>query len=85
MDHAGPIPMVNEFGGMTPDSGFMGQPAGPPGNGPTAGNTGLNGSGGSEHMIHGGGGGPRGGSSPEFMNSGNFSEPQNIHNEQMVW
>lgn len=31
MDHAGPIPMVNEFGGMTPDAQFLNQPNAPPG------------------------------------------------------
>lgn len=67
MDHSGPIPMVGDFG-MTPESSFMGQQSGPPGNGP-------------EHML----GGPRGGGSPEFMTSGNFSEPQNMQNEGLVW
>ena len=82
MDHSGPIPMVNEFGGMTPDSGFMSQPTGPPGNSGPGGNSGGLGNGGGngpDHML----GGPRGGS-PEFLSS-NFSEPQNMQNEQLVW
>ncbi|XP_059608213.1 LIM/homeobox protein Lhx1 [Phlebotomus argentipes] len=82
MDHAGPIPMVSEFGGMTPDSGFMGQPTGPPG-----GNGGAGGPGGGPGGGAGAGdmlGGPRGGS-PEFLSAGNFSEPQNMQNEQLVW
>lgn len=78
MDHAGPIPMVTDFGGMTPESAFMNQPSGPPGNG--AGPQGSVLGNGSEHMM----GGHRGGS-PEFMGSGNFSEPQNMQSEQMVW
>lgn len=81
MDHSGPIPMVNEFGGMTPDSGFMGQPTGPPGNAGPGGVLGNVNGNGPEHML----GGPRGGGSPEFMSSGNFSEPQNMQNEQLVW
>lgn len=83
MDHAGPIPMVSEFAGMTPDSGFMSQPTGPPG-----GNGGAGGPGGGPGGGAGGGGdmlgGPRGGS-PEFLSAGNFSEPQNMQNEQLVW
>jgi hypothetical protein len=71
MDHAGPIPMVNEFGGMTPDSNFLSQPNGPPSGNP-------------DHHLMGSGGGPRSGS-PEFMSSGNFSEPQNMQNEGLVW
>ncbi|XP_058461863.1 LIM/homeobox protein Lhx5 isoform X2 [Malaya genurostris] len=71
MDHSGPIPMVNDFGGMTPDTNFLGQPNGPPGN--------AGAGGASENMI----GGPRPGS-PEFMTSGNFSEPQNMQNEGLV-
>lgn len=84
MDHAGPIPMVNDFGGMTPDSAFMNQPSGPPGGngagpqGTVLGGPGVNGNG-PDHMM-----GHRGGS-PEFMSAGNFSEPQNMQNEQMVW
>lgn len=69
MDHSGPIPMVNDFGGLTPsESNFLSQQGGP-GSGP-------------DHIL--GGGGPRGGS-PEFMSSGNFSEPQNMQNEGLVW
>lgn len=71
MDHSGPIPMVNEFAGMTPEGNFMNQPG--PGQG--AGN-----GGGPDHIL----GGQRGGS-PEFMSSGNFSEPQNMQNEGLVW
>lgn len=33
MDHAGPIPMVGDFGGMTPDANFLNQPNGPQVNG----------------------------------------------------
>ncbi|KAL1403175.1 hypothetical protein pipiens_005775 [Culex pipiens pipiens] len=73
MDHSGPIPMVSDFGGMTPETNFLGQPNGPPGNA-----AGLGGP--PENMI----GGPRPGS-PEFMTSGNFSEPQNMQNEGLVW
>ena len=81
MDHTGPIPMVNDFGGMTPESAFMNQPTGPPGNnGPQGtilgGPGGVNG--GTEHMMGRGG-------SPEFMSPGNFTEPQNMQSEQMVW
>lgn len=72
MDHAGPIPMVNEFGGMTPDAQFLNQPNGPPGG---AGN-------GPDHIL--GTNGPRGGS-PEFIGSNQFSEPQNMQNEGLVW
>lgn len=82
MDHSGPIPMVNDFGGMTPESAFMNQPSGPPGNGSgpqgtILGGPGVNGNG-SDHMMGRGG-------SPEFMTTGNFSEPQNMQSEQMVW
>lgn len=77
MDHAGPIPMVNDFGGMTPESAFMNQPSGPPGTGPQGTILGVNGNG-SDHMMGRGG-------SPEFMTTGNFSEPQNMQSEQMVW
>ncbi|XP_065094785.1 LIM/homeobox protein Lhx1 [Ochlerotatus camptorhynchus] len=73
MDHAGPIPMVNEFGGITPETNFLNQPNGPPGNAAAGGGP-------PENMI----GGPRPGS-PEFMTSGNFSEPQNMQNEGLVW
>lgn len=76
MDHAGPIPMVNDFGGMTPDSNFMNQsPAqgGANNNGNSGGNP--------DHIING----ARGGSPSEFMSSGNFSEPQNMQNEGLVW
>lgn len=94
MDHAGPIPMVNDFGGMTPDANFLNQPNGPPngpggpgsGGGPGGGNGGGNSGGsvggGPEHLLSGG---SRGGGSPEFMSSGNFSEPQNMQNEGLVW
>lgn len=39
MDHGGPIPMVNDFGGLTPDSSFLNQPGGP--------------GGGSDHLLNG--------------------------------
>lgn len=86
MDHGGPIPMVSDFGALTPDSSFLNQPGGPGGGG---GGPGGSASGGPpDHVMGaggvGGGGGPRGGS-PEFMNSGNFSEPQNMQNEGLVW
>lgn len=77
MDHNGPIPMVNEFNGMTPDGGFMNQGGGGPG-GPGVNQNG--GGPGNDHML----GGPRGGS-PEFLSNGNFSEPQNMQNEGLVW
>lgn len=78
MDHSGPIPMVNEFN-LTPESNFINQSGGQPvvsaaSNGPPPVVT--------EHIM--GAGGPRSGS-PEFMNSGNFSEPQNMQNEGLVW
>lgn len=70
MDHGGPIQMINEFGALTPEgSNFLNQPGGP--------GSGVPG----EHLM----GGPRGGGSPEFMNSGNFSEPQNMQNEGLAW
>lgn len=100
MDHAGPIPMINEFG-LTPESQFLSQNAGPPMNmqatlGPTA------------HDLLAAQqqqvqqqlqqaqqqqsqqpasqqtNGPRS-SSPEFMSAANFSEPQNMQNETLVW
>lgn len=74
MDHAGPIPMVNEFS-LTPESNFINQAGGQTvnnaSNGPPP-----------DHIM--GAGGPRSGS-PEFMSSGNFSEPQNMQNEGLVW
>lgn len=76
MDHGGPIPMVSDFGALTPDSSFLNQPGGP-GGGP--------GGSGSEHVMGGSGGNGARGGSPEFMNSGNFSEPQNMQNEGLVW
>lgn len=30
MDHSGSMPMVNDFGGMTPEASFLNQPNGPP-------------------------------------------------------
>lgn len=75
MDHAGPIPMVNEFTGMTPDANFLSQPNQPP-NGATGG--------GPEHLL-GGVPSQRGGGSPEFLANGNFSEAQNMQNEGLVW
>lgn len=30
MDHSGSLPMVNDFGVMTPDANFLNQPNGPP-------------------------------------------------------
>lgn len=30
MDHSGSMPMVNDFGVMTPDASFLNQPNGPP-------------------------------------------------------
>lgn len=100
MDHPGNIPMnVNEFGGLTPDSSFLNQPGGPgggggpgpehmmgvgPGGGGAGGGGGPIGGGAVGSGGSGGNGGPRGGS-PEFMGAGNFSEPQNMQNEGMVW
>lgn len=73
MDHAGPIPMVNEFSGLTPETNFLNQPNGPPGNATTGGSA-------PENLM----GNPRPGS-PEFMAaSGNFSEPQTMQNEGLV-
>lgn len=75
MDHAGPIPMVSDFGGMTPEANFLNQPNGPPGN-PNA----------PDHILGAGSTGPQPRSgSPEFMNSGNFSEASNMQNEGLVW
>lgn len=77
MDHSGPIPMVNEFG-LTPDSNFLNQPGGPPMNIASAGGPPSDLMGGQQQN------GPRSGS-PEFMTSGNFSEPPNMQNEGLVW
>ena len=74
MDHAGPIPMVNDFGGMTPEANFLNQPNGPPGS---------NGGSGPDIMAASTGGARSG--SPEFMNTGNFSEASNMQNEGLVW
>ncbi|XP_055913251.1 LIM/homeobox protein Lhx1 isoform X1 [Eupeodes corollae] len=83
MDHSGPIPMVSEFG-LTPESNFLNQ------NGPQSMNMASAGGPPPDHIMGNGGGGggigggPRSGS-PEFMTSGNFSEPQNMLNEGVVW
>lgn len=71
MDHGGPMPMVGDFG-LTPDGAFLNQSPGGGGPGP---------GGNPDHII----GGPRGSSPSEFMSSGNFSEPQNMQNEGLVW
>lgn len=70
MDHGGPIP-IGDFG-MTPDAGYLNQSPG----------AGMNAANNPEHII---GGGPRGNSPSEFMGNGNFSEPQNMQNEGLVW
>ena len=83
MDHSGPIPMVSEFG-LTPESNFLSQA------GPQSMNMASAGGPPPDHIMGNGGGGggigggPRSGS-PEFMTSGNFSEPQNMLNEGVVW
>lgn len=71
------MPMVGEFGGMTPDSGFMNQNASNQGGG------GVNGPGNGVNpdLLNG----QRNASPSEFMGSGNFSEPQNMQNEGLVW
>lgn len=81
---AGPIdhpnmPMVNEFGGMAPESNFMNQNPSSQGAG-----GGVNGPGNGvnpDHLINS----QRNASPSEFMGSGNFSEPQNMQNEGLVW
>lgn len=84
MDHGGPMP-IGDFG-MTPDAGYMNQSPG----------AGMNAANNNDHIIgggagggggggSGGGGGPRGTSPSEFMGNGNFSEPQNMQNEGLVW
>lgn len=71
------MPMVNEFGGMAPESSFMNQNATNQGGG-----GGVNGPGNQDHIIHN----QRNASPSEFMGSaGNFSEPQNMQNEGLVW
>lgn len=70
MDHSGPGPMGNDFGPMTPESAFMNHPSGPQGNGAGPHAT--------DHLMGRSG-------SPEFMGTGNFTEPQNMQNEQIVW
>lgn len=71
------MPMVGEFGGMTPDSNFMNQNASSQGGG-----GGVNGPGNGVNpdLING-----QRASPSEFMGSGNFSEPQNMQNEGLVW
>lgn len=70
--------MPMEFGGMTPDSNFMNQNASSQGGG-----GGVNGPGNGVNpdLING----QRNSSPNEFMGSGNFSEPQNMQNEGLVW
>lgn len=70
MDHGGPIP-IGDFG-MSPDAGYLNQSPG----------AGMNAANNAEHII---GNGPRGNSPSEFMSNGNFSEPQNMQNEGLVW
>lgn len=98
MDHTGPIPMVNEFG-LTPESQFLSQTAGPPMNIQSAGGPQQT----PDHLLAAQQqqqaqqqaqqvqqsqqqqqNGPRS-ASPEFMTAGNFSEPQNMQNETLVW
>ena len=86
MDHSGPIPMVNEFG-LTPESNFLSQAGGPPMNIQSA----VGAPPPPEHMLiqqqqqqQQQQNGPRS-ASPEFMTSANFSEPQNMQNEGLVW
>ncbi|XP_055299833.1 LIM/homeobox protein Lhx5 [Sitodiplosis mosellana] len=79
IDHPNSMPMVNEFGGMTPESNFMNQNASNQGGG-----GGVNGPGNGvnpDHIINN----QRNASPSEFMSSGNFSEPQNMQNEGLVW
>lgn len=76
MDHAGPIPMVNDFGGMTPEANFLNQPNGPPGSNPNIP---------SDHILGPGNTPVQRSGSPEFMGSGNFSEASNMQNEGLVW
>ncbi|XP_046802120.1 LIM/homeobox protein Lhx1 isoform X2 [Lucilia cuprina] len=101
MDHTGPIPMVNEFG-LTPESQFLSQTAGPPMNIQSAGGPQPP----PDHLLaaqqqqqqqaqqqqqqqqqqsqQSQQNGPRS-ASPEFMSAANFSEPQNMQNETLVW
>lgn len=78
MDHPNSMPMVNDFGGMGNDSNFMNQN---PSN-QNSGN-GVNGPGGNgqDHLING----QRTSSPSEFMGNNNFSEPQNMQSEGLVW
>lgn len=69
MDHGAPMP-IGDFG-LAPENTYLNQS---PGGGLAAG-------GNPDHII----GGPRGNSPSEFMGSGNFSEPQNMQNEGLVW
>lgn len=65
--------MVNEFGNINPESNFMSQNSSNPGS--------NSGAGSQEHAING----QRNSSPSEFIGSGSFSEPQNMHNEGLVW
>lgn len=77
IDHPSSMGMVNDFGGMTPDSNFINQ------NSANQGGGGVNGPGSvnPDHVING----QRNSSPSEFMSAGNFSEPQNMQNEGLVW
>lgn len=77
IDHPNSMPMVNEFGAMTPESNFMSQNSSSGGGGVNGPGNGVN----PDHIING----QRNGSPSEFMGSGNFSEPQNMQNEGLVW
>lgn len=82
IDHPSSMPMVSEFGGMTPESNFMNQNASNQGGGGGGVNGPGNGVNGPDHSLING---QRNGSPSEFMGSGNFSEPQNMQNEGLVW
>lgn len=77
MDHPNAMPMVGDFGGMNAESNFMNQN---PSN--QNGGSGVNGPGANpDHIING----QRTSSPSEFMGNNNFSEPQNMQSEGLVW
>lgn len=79
IDHPNSMQMVNDFGNINPESNFLNQNAASQGS-----NAGVNGPGtavNQDHVING----QRNSSPSEFIGSGSFSEPQNMHNEGLVW
>lgn len=76
--------MVNEMrydtGNMTPENNFMNQNASNQGSSGGGSGGGVNGPGNQDHIINN-----QRASPSEFMGSSNFSEPQNMQNEGLVW